>query len=96
MNVEVVCTCNKERRIYSYVGKTMKTSTDEDQRDLGRRMWRTGWGQVLGAELAWRMGRTAEDRLMYRRSIKAATSGNGFYKWKRRQLLCAWQYMQCP
>ena len=26
----------------------------------------------------WRMGRTTEDRLMYSRSIKAATSRNGF------------------
>ena len=30
----------------------------------------------MGASL-WRLGQTAEDRLMYGRSVKAATSGNG-------------------
>ena len=30
----------------------------------------------LDGASVWRVGRTAEDRLMYRRSIKAATSGN--------------------
>ena len=31
----------------------------------------------IGASV-WRVGRTAEDRLMYGRSVKAATSGNGY------------------
>ena len=30
----------------------------------------------MGASV-WRVGRTAEDRLMYQRSITAATSANG-------------------
>ena len=53
------------------------------QRNRGRpeRLWENGkdvedW--MGGGASVWRMGRTAEDRLMYRRSIKAATSGNGF------------------
>ena len=31
----------------------------------------------IGASV-WKVGRTAEDRLMYGRSVKAATSGNGY------------------
>ena len=38
----------------------------------------------IGASV-WRLGRTAEDRLMYTRSMEAATSGNG-YKQKRESL----------
>ena len=36
----------------------------------------------MGASV-WRVGRTAEDRLMYKRSIKAAASGNGFSERER-------------
>ena len=35
-----------------------------------------GCGGLDGASV-WRAGRTAEDQLMYRTSIKAATSGSG-------------------
>ncbi len=34
---------------------------EEGQRDLRRMMWRTVWRQAS----VWRVGRTAEDRLMY-------------------------------
>ena len=81
-------------------GKCLESGMNK-QRDLGRRMWRTGWGQVSGewdeqtkrswekdvedwmGASVWRVGRTAEDRLMYGRSVKAATSGNRLDKRKR-------------
>ena len=45
------------------------------QRNRGRpkRSWEKDVEEWMGA----RVGRTAEDRLMYGRSAKAATSGNG-------------------
>ena len=48
------------------------------QRNRGRpkRSWEKDVEDWMGASV-WRVGRTAEDWLMYRRSIKAATSGNG-------------------
>ena len=48
------------------------------QRNRGRpkRSWEKDVEDWMGASV-WRVGRTAEDRLMYIRSIKAVTSGNG-------------------
>ena len=48
------------------------------QRNRGRpkRSWEKDVDDMLGASV-WRVGRTAEDRLKYERSINAATSGNG-------------------
>ena len=40
----------------------------------------------MGASV-WRLGRTAEDRPMYTRSIKAATSGNGFKRKREHHLI---------
>ena len=40
-----------------------------------RESWEKDVEDRMGASV-WRVGRTAEDRLMYGRSIKAATSGN--------------------
>ena len=71
-------------------GKCLENGMN-NQRDIGRRMWRTGWGQVSGewdeqpkrywekevvgwmGASVWRVGRTAEDRLMYR-PIKAGSA----------------------
>ena len=43
--------------------------------------WEKGAEDWMGASV-WRLGRTAEDRLMYGRSVKTATSGNGLAKEK--------------
>ena len=45
------------------------------KRNRGRpkRSWEKDVEDWMGVSV-WRVGRTAEDRLMYRRSIKAATS----------------------
>ena len=48
------------------------------QRNRGtpKRFWEKNVEDWMVA-IVWRVGRTAEDRLMFRRSTKAATSGNG-------------------
>ena len=56
----------------------------KSQRNRGRpnRSWEKDVEAWMGASV-WRVGRTEEYRLMYRRSVKAATPGNGLVKEKK-------------
>ena len=81
-------------------GKCLESGTNS-RRDLGRRMWRTGLGQVSGewdeqqkrswekdvedwiGASVWRVGRTAEDRLMY--NNQKIQQGSNIRKQEKRQ-----------
>ena len=71
----------KTIKIFRTYQKTLEKLILEEkvtgQRNRGRpkRSWEKDVEDWMGASV-WRVGRTAEDRLMYGRSVKAATSGN--------------------
>ena len=87
---ETLLNC-KKAIIFSYLNsdlfrtnkKTLNTGEINTRRKCGRqkkqrnrnRSWEKDVKDWMGASV-WRSGRTTEDRLMLRRSIKAATSGN--------------------
>ena len=84
-----------KKQTLSYFGKYTKHWRNEylkerwKANETGRpnRSWEKDVEDWMGASV-WRVGRTAGHRLMYRRSIKAAMSRNGYLKERQCYMKC--------
>ena len=76
------CTLFKSKTFFRRYRKTPNTGEMNTKRKSERPAKQRKAREILGEGCGglasvWRVGRTAEDRWMYGRSVKAATSGNG-------------------